>query len=322
VLAALGFFARFLHPLLAQAILVCGSLFAAYAVANGDRESWRPDLTNASELASLVRLGVAVFVAGAWPLLVVSFCSAPLSIRVSAAAVGPDPGASLAVVRADELEKRGFEFGDFGGDGRTLAPPPKTGVAAEAEAREYAEFEAAYVREEMLYADHEEEGGDEPVSAAPATSTAGAAFVDPAAAATTPGDARPSRAGSTPPTAAVETQAAAVAAGSSLVLILALVWRLAYTPLALVVALTTNSVVHTFNPGDGVSLARRMGRPLAAALLVYAAVLAVRFLVGQVLDTGTTAGGVAVALVDAYACLAVGCALGCAASTAGVESAA
>jgi hypothetical protein len=102
--------------------------------------------------------------------------------------------------------------------------------------------------------------------------------------------------------------------------ILALAWRLAYTPLALAVALTTQSVVHTFNPGDGLSLARRMGRPLAAAFLVYAVLLAVRFVVGQALDAATTAGAVALALVDAYACLAVGCALGRAASTVGVES--
>jgi hypothetical protein len=308
--AVLGLVAGLVHPLAASAVLVCGALAAACsaAEAGGGR---RRDRREASEVWHVARLGLAVFLAGGWPLVLLAL-SAPIGGEPARSA-SADPG-FLAVARADEPEGAGWEFGDFGASAAHLAPPPKAGREAEEEAAEYAEFEARYVREESLYADHEEETGDDGAASASVAPTA--AFVDASPATPPAADATgaPRTTSGRAPEAARERAAAAGAGGASRVLIalgrLAVLWQLLYTPLAIAVALTTRSAVHAFNPGDGFELARRMGGALGASFGVYVGLLLVLWLLGAALPPTTVAASVGRAVADAYACLAVGCALG------------
>jgi len=323
IVAVLGFLGALLHPLFSYGILVCCSLAAAYSVANGDRRRWR-DLPERSEAWGLLRLGVAAFLAGCWPLIVLTL-SLPREADGQRATAGASRDGLMGVVHAQAPEGQGWEFGDFGGNGAPLAPPPKTGHEAELEAEEYADFEDRYRREEQLYVDHEEETGNDEPTETPATAAGPGegTFVEwsppspSAAPATDSGRPKPSGAtGWGRPPKPTDAEPAAPAAASAvprslgLLVGFAVIWQVFYTPLALMVALTTRSVAHTFNPGDGLHVVRRMGPAFGGAFAVYGVLLAVRWVLGAIVPPATPAGSLAGAIADAYVCLAVGCALG------------
>lgn len=98
--------------------------------------------------------------------------------------------------------------------------------------------------------------------------------------------------------------------GVASLLVLGYLWKLVYSPVALIVAAVSRSVVQTLNPLVGFGAILRMGPVYAQAMAVYAAIA-----VGQgILDFPLTflpiAGGVLSGFVDSYANLCIGCALG------------
>ena len=98
--------------------------------------------------------------------------------------------------------------------------------------------------------------------------------------------------------------------GLSLLIGLALAWKVAYTPVALIVAALSHNLWSIVNPLIGVDTIRRMGPMYVQAMLIYSGFVAVRWALGSALGYVPVAGGIAVSFVDAYFYLAVGCLLG------------
>jgi hypothetical protein len=92
--------------------------------------------------------------------------------------------------------------------------------------------------------------------------------------------------------------------------LVAFLWKLAYTPMALTVAGLSRSVLKTLNPALGVETMRLMGGVYWQAWLVYLVLEVVRTVSGLVVSSVPVAGSLARAFIDAYAWLAVGCTLG------------
>lgn len=98
--------------------------------------------------------------------------------------------------------------------------------------------------------------------------------------------------------------------GLSLLLGLALAWKVAYTPVALIVAALSSNLWSIVNPLIGVDTIRRMGPMYMQAMFIYSGFAAVRWALGSALGYVPLAGGVVMSFVDAYFYLAVGCLLG------------
>ena len=91
---------------------------------------------------------------------------------------------------------------------------------------------------------------------------------------------------------------------------LALLWKLVYSPIALVAAAISRSFVATLNPLAGLDAIRRMGSTYWSAMVVYTGIVVVAGIVTTVLSLIPLAGRLLAAFVDSYAYLAVGCLLG------------
>jgi predicted Zn finger-like uncharacterized protein len=92
--------------------------------------------------------------------------------------------------------------------------------------------------------------------------------------------------------------------------VLALLWKLVYSPIALVAAAVSRSFVATLNPVAGLDAIRRMGRTNWAAMAIYTAIALAETIVGGVLSFIPVAGTLLRAFVQSYAFLAIGCLLG------------
>lgn len=90
----------------------------------------------------------------------------------------------------------------------------------------------------------------------------------------------------------------------------ALLWGVLYAPVALVVAALSRSFLSTLNPLVGIDTVRRMGATYWQALALYFAILIAQTIVGFPLGFIPFAGGLLRAFLDAYAGLAIACALG------------
>jgi hypothetical protein len=97
---------------------------------------------------------------------------------------------------------------------------------------------------------------------------------------------------------------------AALGLVLAGVWMIAYTPVALMVAARSKSLLKTVNPLIGVDTIKKMGSTYWQAVGVYAVLAVVQWMAAFALGLVPVAGGLARAFVDAYAALAIGCTLG------------
>jgi len=95
-----------------------------------------------------------------------------------------------------------------------------------------------------------------------------------------------------------------------LLLALAVVWKVVYTPVALTVAGLSRSFLSTLNPVIGIGTIRRMGTIYWQALLIYTVLAAAQWILGLVLSLIPILGGLVKSFVDAYAYLAIGCTLG------------
>ena len=98
--------------------------------------------------------------------------------------------------------------------------------------------------------------------------------------------------------------------GLSLFIGLALAWKVAYTPVALIVAALSSNVWSIVNPLIGVNTIKQMGSVYMQVMLIYSGFAAARWAVGSALGYVPLAGGVVMSFVDAYFYLAVGCLLG------------
>lgn len=107
-----------------------------------------------------------------------------------------------------------------------------------------------------------------------------------------------------------ERPRASAPAGLIVLFGLALLWKLAYTPVALTVAALSRGFFKTLNPLLGLDTMRRMGTIYWQALAIYSVLAAGQWLLGLALGLIPIAGGIVRAFVDAYAYLAIGCTLG------------
>jgi hypothetical protein len=102
-------------------------------------------------------------------------------------------------------------------------------------------------------------------------------------------------------------------------IVIAAIWMIAYTPVALIVAALSKSIVNTLNPMMGIDTIQKMGSIYWQALAIYLAIVVPQALVGFVVGPIPIAGSLVMAFVNAYAALAVGCALGLAVFKKGAE---
>jgi hypothetical protein len=91
---------------------------------------------------------------------------------------------------------------------------------------------------------------------------------------------------------------------------LAIVWKLLYSPVALVAAAISRSFVATLNPLEGLSAIRIMGATYWSAMGVYTGIAVVETVLVAVLGLIPLAGKFLGAFVQSYTYLAIGCLLG------------
>jgi hypothetical protein len=102
----------------------------------------------------------------------------------------------------------------------------------------------------------------------------------------------------------------ALGAGAVLLLTVAFLWKLAYTPVALTVAALSRSLLSTLNPVIGVGTIGRMGAVYWHAMAIYTVFAVAQWAIGFGLDTIPIAGALVRSFTDAYASLAIACTLG------------
>jgi hypothetical protein len=93
-------------------------------------------------------------------------------------------------------------------------------------------------------------------------------------------------------------------------IVIAAIWMIAYTPVALIVAALSKSVANTLNPMMGADTIKKMGSTYWQAFAIYLAIVVAQAVLGFVLGVIPMAGSLVMALVNAYAALAIGCTLG------------
>lgn len=93
-------------------------------------------------------------------------------------------------------------------------------------------------------------------------------------------------------------------------IVVAVLWMVAYMPVALTVAALSKSILSTVNPLIGADTIKKMGSTYWQALAIYAAIVLVQSIAGWGLRLIPLAGSLAASFVDAYAALAIGCTLG------------
>ncbi len=100
------------------------------------------------------------------------------------------------------------------------------------------------------------------------------------------------------------------AVGALIALPFALLWKLLYSPIALIAAAISQSFFATLNPIIGVDAIRRMGSIYWEAWLVYTGIAIVSGILAAILGVVPFLGGFLAAFVQAYAFLSFGCLLG------------
>jgi len=93
-------------------------------------------------------------------------------------------------------------------------------------------------------------------------------------------------------------------------IVIAVIWMVAYMPVALTVAALSKSILSTLNPAIGVDTIKKMGATYWQALAIYLVIVVAQAVAGFVLGLIPIAGGLAMGFVNAYAALAIGCTLG------------
>ncbi len=108
-----------------------------------------------------------------------------------------------------------------------------------------------------------------------------------------------------------ESQASLGPALGALVLLgLTLIWKIAYSPVALIAAAISHSFIATMNPLVGVGAIKRMGSVYWEAMIVYTALSVAETLLSGAFGMIPIAGHFLRAFVQCYAYLVIGCLLG------------
>lgn len=102
----------------------------------------------------------------------------------------------------------------------------------------------------------------------------------------------------------------AVPAWAYVAFALALLWKLVYSPIALVAGAISQSFLKTLNPVVGLDAIRKMGPTYWAAMGLYTVLAVGEFLAGAALGLVPFVGAFLRAFVQSYAYLAIGCLLG------------
>jgi hypothetical protein len=92
--------------------------------------------------------------------------------------------------------------------------------------------------------------------------------------------------------------------------VLAVLWKLVYSPIAFVAGAISRSFVRTLNPVVGLDAMRRMGPTYWSAMVLYGALALGEFAAGSALSLVPFVGGFLRAFVQSYSYLAIGCLLG------------
>src|SRR6266545_3114264 len=93
-------------------------------------------------------------------------------------------------------------------------------------------------------------------------------------------------------------------------IVIAVIWMVAYLPVALTVAARTKRMLSTLSPTIGFDTIKKMGGTYWQALAIYLAIVVAQTVAAYVLGLIPFLGGLAGAFVNAYAALAIGCTLG------------
>jgi hypothetical protein len=108
----------------------------------------------------------------------------------------------------------------------------------------------------------------------------------------------------------IEPSRLAVSGLALLLVLVTLLWKLVYTPVALIVAGVSRGFIQTLNPLLGVDTISRMGSIYWQALIIYFVISIGQFISGIIMGFIPILGTIAQAFVDAYAWLTIGCLLG------------
>jgi len=90
----------------------------------------------------------------------------------------------------------------------------------------------------------------------------------------------------------------------------ALLWKLVYSPVALIAAAISRSFFATLNPIVGIDAIRRMGSVYWEAMGLYTAIAIAQFVVGVAIGFLPFVGGLLTAFIQSWAFLSIGCLLG------------
>ncbi len=93
-------------------------------------------------------------------------------------------------------------------------------------------------------------------------------------------------------------------------IVIAVIWMVAYLPVALTVAARTKRMLSTLSPTIGFDTIKKMGGTYWQALAIYLAIVVAQTVAAYVLGLIPFAGSLAAAFVNTYAALAIGCTLG------------
>jgi hypothetical protein len=93
-------------------------------------------------------------------------------------------------------------------------------------------------------------------------------------------------------------------------IVIAVIWMVAYLPVALTVAARTKRVLSTLSPRIGVDTIQKMGGTYWQALAIYLAIVVAQTVAAYVLGLIPFLGSLAAAFVNTYAALVIGCTLG------------
>jgi predicted Zn finger-like uncharacterized protein len=94
------------------------------------------------------------------------------------------------------------------------------------------------------------------------------------------------------------------------VMAVALLWKVAYSPIALAVGAISRSFLSTLNPAVGIRCIQSMGSVYWEAMAIYTVIVLVQWLLGLVFGFIPVLGTLVRAAIDSYAYLMIGCTLG------------
>ena len=232
--AQMAAFGGFFGVLFSQGLLYAYSFTAINRVSAGHMQGFMPEISDISDLAGPIRLGLAAMIISSGPLLLLLFLIPAITFLPA--------------------------FAGTGGSGAAEPEPAGTPLSPELQ---------AILEEEGVTEEELEIGGEADDS---------------------PGIGPPLWAFAALP--------------------LALLWKLVYSPIALIAAAISRSFLSTLNPVTGIDAIRRMGSVYWEAMGTYTAIAIVQFLLGAGFAFVPFVGGFLAAVVQSYAFLVIGCLLG------------